>query len=261
MSSSVQVLAILQARTSSSRLPGKVLSDLAGKPMIMRQIERIRRSRLLDGLVVATSLDGSDDDLASVVTASGTALFRGSLDDVLDRYANALVEYPAQHVVRLTGDCPLTDPGLIDAVIAHHLVNAADITSNSNQPSFPDGLDVEIVRADCLHAAAAEASFKFEREHVTQFFYRRPDRFRIVHYRAEKDMSALRWTVDEPSDLAFVRAVYASLYSANPSFGFRHVLELLHAHPELSALNSGIVRNEGLARSLREEFGTQAGGH
>lgn len=122
---------------------------------------------MIDRTIVATSLDVSDDQLATMVEASGVAVFRGKLDDVLDRFREASIQYPSQHIVRLTGDCPLTDPDLIDAVAAHHLVGGADITSNSNQPTFPDGLDVEIMRSGCLREAAAEGSHKFEREHVT----------------------------------------------------------------------------------------------
>jgi spore coat polysaccharide biosynthesis protein SpsF len=256
-----RTIAVLQARTSSSRLPGKVLCELAGKPMIVRQIERIRRARLLDGLVVATSADASDDELARVIVAEGIAVFRGSLDDVLGRFVGALAQYPAEHVVRLTGDCPLADPDVIDGVIAHHLAGAADISGNQNQPTFPDGLDVEIVRADCLREAATEATLKLEREHATQFFYRRPERFRIAHYKTHPDLSALRWTVDEPQDLAFVRAVYDALLPSKADFGWRDVLELLHEQPDLSTINAGFARNEGLARSLRTEFATQVGEH
>ena len=256
----VRVLAILQARTSSSRLPGKVLCPVAGRPMILRQLERIGRARLIDQIVVATSADASDDDLVRTLEAAGVAVFRGSLDDVLDRFIRAAAEYPSGHVVRLTGYCPLTDPDLIDAVIAHHLVGGADITSNSNQPTFPDGLDVEVVRTGRLREAAAEALHKFEREHVTQFLYRHPERFRIAHYKAERDLSALRWTVDEPADLAFVRAVYDALLPGSPSFGMHDVLALLDARPDLTSINAAFTRNEGLARSIRAEFGTQAVG-
>lgn len=259
-SAEVRVLAILQARTSSSRLPGKVLREVAGRPMIVRQLERIGRARLLDRIVVATSVDPFDDELARTVEASGVTVFRGDLDDVLDRFAQAASRNPSQHVVRLTGDCPLTDPDVIDAVVAHHLVGGADISSNSHQPTFPDGLDVEIVRAFRLHEAAAEASLKLEREHVTQFFYRRPERFRIAHYKADHDLSALRWTVDEPDDLALVRAIYDSLLPGTPDFRMHDILALLDARPELSSINGRFARNEGLARSIRAELGTQAVG-
>lgn len=253
----VRVLAILQARVSSSRLPGKVLCPVAGRPMILRQLERIGRARLIDQTIVATSVDASDDELVRTLEAAAIAVWRGSLDDVLDRFIQAAAKYPSRHIVRLTGDCPLTDPDVIDAVIAHHLVGGADITGNSNQPTFPDGLDVEVVRTGRLREAAAEARHKFEREHVTQFLYRRPERFRIAHYKAERDLSSLRWTVDEPEDLTFVRAVYDALLPQSPSFGMYEVLALLDARPELTSINARFARNEGLARSIHAEFRTQ----
>lgn len=255
----MRALAVLQARTSSSRLPGKVLADLAGAPMLLRQIERIRRARLLDHLIVATSSDPTDDALEATVSAAGTSVFRGSLEDVLGRFAAAAATVEARHVVRLTGDCPLTDPDVIDAVIAHHLVTGADITTNSVEATFPDGLDVEVMRGEALRRAAAEASAAFEREHVTQFLYRRPAQFRIVHYKQPASLSHLRWTVDEPADMALVRAIYAELYEVNPAFDMHDVLRLLAQRPDLISSNSRFERNEGLARSLARELGPESG--
>jgi spore coat polysaccharide biosynthesis protein SpsF len=248
-----RVLAILQARTSSTRLPGKVLADMVGAPMIVRQLERIRLARMIDDVMVATSVDASDDALASAVAASGVKVVRGSLEDVLDRFAVAARNAMPLHVVRLTGDCPLVDPDVLDAVVAHHLVSRADITSNAYEPTFPDGLDVEVMRADVLFAAAERATKKFEREHVTPFIYDPKQKFRVVHYRAPVDLSGLRWTVDEPEDLTFVREVYSALYHANPDFRMHHILQLLAARPELSELNTRFTRNAGLTRSIAEE--------
>lgn len=251
--SPLRVTAILQARTTSSRLAGKVLADLEGAPMIWRQIERIRRAKLIEHLTVATSDDPSDDDLAAMLRDRGVSVYRGSLDDVLARFVSAAVVQPSQHVVRLTGDCPLVDPDVIDATIAHHLVCGGDITANAVEPTFPDGLDVEVLRGPILADGANEAAAKFEREHVTQFFYRRPERFRVVHYKQSRDLSGLRWTVDEPADLEFVRRVYAALYRKKPDFGMHDVLDLLAREPHIAALNASFERNEGLARSISAE--------
>jgi spore coat polysaccharide biosynthesis protein SpsF len=253
MTKSERTVAILQARTSSSRLPGKVLCDLAGAPMLARQLERVARARLLDKIVVATSSDPSDDPLARLVGNLGFALFRGSLDDVLGRFVGAVAAHPAEHVVRLTGDCPLADPDVIDAVVAHHIANAVDATTNSVEPTFPDGLDVEVVRADVLRTAGTEASGPVEREHVTPFVYRHPERFSIQHYKGARDLSGMRWTVDEPADLEFASAVFAALLPSNPTFGMHDVLRLLAARPELAQINSEFKRNEGLDRSLAAE--------
>lgn len=248
-----RLLAILQARVSSTRLPGKVLADVAGAPLIVRQIERIRLSRMIDGLVVATSEDPSDDPLAATIAALGVAVYRGSLNDVLHRYASVVRDLRPQHVVRLTGDCPLIDPDVIDAVASHHLVCRADVTSNAYEPTFPDGLDVEVIRADALLKSDTEAKLNFEREHVTPYLYDPKHHFRVVHYRAPVDLSGLRWTVDEPEDLAFVRSVFDALYARMPRFRMQHVLQLLTERPELSDLNTRFTRNAGLARSIAEE--------
>ncbi|MCC7250955.1 glycosyltransferase family protein [Hyphomicrobium sp.] len=248
-----RVVAIVQARTSSSRLPGKVLKDLIGVPMIVQQLDRLGRTRLVDRLVVATSDDPSDDELVGLLVARAQDVVRGALDDVLGRFTEAMRTFPSEHVVRLTADCPLADPDVVDAVVAYHLLGGSAITTNSVESRMPDGLDVEVIRSSALLTAAEEATKLFEREHVTQFLYRRPDRFGVCHFPVLEDLGHLRWTVDEPADLDFVRAVYSKLYPANPQFGFRDVLRLLEREPELARINSGIARNEGLACSLERE--------
>jgi spore coat polysaccharide biosynthesis protein SpsF len=232
------ILAILQARLSSTRLPGKVLATLAGAPMILRQIERVRRSRLIDELVVATSREPSDDPLAEVLAEAGVAHFRGPLDDVLARFVGAMDAFgPADEVVRLTGDCPLADPEVIDAVIARRQASDADYASNVwGRRSFPKGLDVEVVRAAALREAAAEAKDPYEREHVTPFFYRRPERYSIEGVSQAADEGEARWTVDRPDDLEFVRAVYEALYPADPAFTSDDVRTLVRSRPDLQAV-------------------------
>jgi glutamate-1-semialdehyde 2,1-aminomutase len=247
------IVAVLQARLSSSRLPGKVLADLAGQPMLLRQIERINRAARIDQLVVATSQDASDDAIANLCAEAGIACHRGSLEDVLDRVVGAARNAGAEWVVRLTGDCPLTDPAVIDQVIAAALDTDADFASNAVEPSFPDGLDVEVARMASLETAWAEAELTSEREHVMPFIRNRPDRFRIAAVKHETDLSALRWTVDEPGDLAFVRAVYDRLLAEKPDFAMEDVLALLAREPELADLNGQYRRNEGYARSLMKE--------
>lgn len=231
-------LTILQARMSSSRLPGKVLADLAGAPMILRQIERLRRARRLDQIVVATSDRPDDDSLVEVLTAAGTPVFRGSLDDVLSRFIGAIDAFgaPAQ-IVRLTADCPLADPQVIDATLERHAASGADYTSNTgDHPTFPKGLDVEVFTAAALRAAAAETTDPYDREHVTPFIYRRPDRFRIDHHSQTAQEGEVRWTVDRPDDLAFVRAVYEGLYSADPTFTSDDVRAFVRSRPDLCSL-------------------------
>jgi spore coat polysaccharide biosynthesis protein SpsF len=214
------ILAVLQARMSSTRLPGKVLQPVLGQPMIARQLERLRRSRLIDELIVATSVDPSDDPLAQACGDLGVTVFRGDLQDVLSRFCGVLEARPqATAMVRLTADCPLTDWTLIDALIERHLAQDADYTSNNlPERTWPHGLDAEIVRPAALLRAGREASDPYEREHVMPFLYRRPAEHRLVGLPRSPSLAHLRWTVDYPADLDFVRDVYARLYPANPAF-------------------------------------------
>lgn len=233
------IIAILQARMSSTRLPGKALRALDGAPMIRRQLERLRRAQRIDRLVVATSTERSDDVLAEVCTAVPVAVFRGDLDDVLNRYIGALDAYgeDATHVVRLTADCPLCDPDLIDAVIAKHLKTGADYTANTwGRRSFPKGLDADIVKVEVLRAAGREAVDPYEREHVLPFIYRRPERFVLDGLTQEADEGELGWTVDTPDDYAFVSAVYDGLHPENPAFSSDDVRGFVRARPNLANL-------------------------
>lgn len=253
------IVAVLQARTTSSRLPGKVLADLEGAPMLARQIERVRRAASFSEFIVATSNDEFDDELAALCDSISVPCFRGSLNDVLDRFYQAALPYRPAHVVRLTGDCPMSDPEIIDAVVAEHLRSGADYTSNTQPPTYPDGVDVEVARFEALSAAHLEARLPSEREHVMPFITTRPDRFRLRNVAYQVDLSGLRWTVDEPNDLAFARAVYAALYSKKPTFGMQDILALLRDKPEVQAINTGIQRNEGLMRSLAADAAYKAG--
>lgn len=223
----MRILTILQARMSSSRLPGKVLKPILGEPMMARQIARLRRARHLGDLVVATSVGPEDDVVAACAERLGCLVFRGPLNDVLARYAGALEAHgPADHVVRVTADCPLTDWRVIDRVIERHLATGADYTSNTVERTYPKGLDVEIVRAPLLLEAASEARDPYEREHVTPFFYFRPERYRIVQVTQGVDQNLLRWTVDTPADFSFTEAVYRALYAARPDFLSEDILAL-----------------------------------
>ena len=215
----MRILTILQARMTSSRLPAKVLRAVLGEPMMGRQIERLRRSQNLDLLVTATSTDPSDDAIVDYCATIGCPTFRGSLQDVLGRYAGALEAFgPADHVVRLTADCPLADWTVIDEVIALHLDSGADYTSNTVDRSFPKGLDVEVFRAGLLPEIAAATGDPYDREHVTPFFYRNPDRFRVEQLVRSERHDEVRWTVDTPEDFAFTTAVYEALYRDKPAF-------------------------------------------
>ncbi len=244
------MLAILQARCSSNRLPGKVLKPLLGEPMIARQIERLRRSRRISRLLVATSTETSDDPLATLCGDLNVGCFRGSLDDVLDRFYQAAKTFPTEHLVRLTGDCPLADPELIDKTVDFHISGNYDYTSNALQPTFPDGLDVEVFRFSCLEEAWLEAQLPSEREHVTPFLYHRPERYRIGSYRQDTDLSGLRWTVDGAQDFRLIEAIYTALYPTRPAFTTADIIALLARRPELANINADLTRNQGYLKSL-----------
>lgn len=247
------ILAILQARTSSTRLPGKVLMNLAGQPMLARQIERIKGSKLIDKLIVATSDSEDDNRLAELCGEIEVECFRGSLDDVLDRFYRAAEPNQPEHVVRLTGDCPLADPAVIDQVIQFYLLSGCDYVSNTLEPTFPDGLDVEVISFGALKKAWREAKKQSEREHVTPYIIGHRGMFNVANFAHSRNLSKLRWTVDEPEDFEFVKAVYERLYEQNPRFDMADILKLIDSSPELITINQGFVRNEGLAKSLAED--------
>nr|WP_227412177.1 MULTISPECIES: glycosyltransferase family protein [unclassified Cryobacterium] len=231
-------MAILQARASSTRLPGKVLAPVLGEPMIGRQLERIGRANAIDEVVVATSIDESDDDLAEVLVKGGAIVRRGPLEDVLARFNQVLDEFRPSHIVRLTADCPLTDPDVIDRVIEAHLESGADYTSNVLTRTFPHGLDVEVFKAEAMRQLQSLRLSDEEREHVTLGIYSRPDEFSLHSVTQRTDQSHLRWTVDYPADLEFARSVYERLYPRIPAFTTSDVIDLLASQPELAEINA-----------------------
>jgi spore coat polysaccharide biosynthesis protein SpsF len=233
-----RVLAVLQARQSSTRLPGKVLLPVLGEPMLARQIERIRRARRLDGLVVATTDQPEDEAIAALCAGLGVDCFRGALADVLDRFYQAARTRSPEHVVRLTGDCPLSDPALVDAAVALHLAGGFDYSGNAVERSYPDGLDVEVFTFALLERAWREAATPHEREHVTPYMYAGGHGFRLGVLRDTLDRSALRWTVDRPEDYAFVCRVFEALHPGDPAFSAADVHRFLDRHPEVAALNA-----------------------
>jgi spore coat polysaccharide biosynthesis protein SpsF len=253
----LKVVAILQARIGSTRLPGKVLLPAAGKSLIRHMFERVQRASTINELWLATSEDSANDSLAEEVAKTGVFVFRGSENDVLSRYEAVVERTGADWVVRLTGDCPLHDPAIIDQVVrfAHDHSSEFDYVSNSLRPSFPDGLDVEVFNSAALARAAKEATSALQREHVTPFIHRHhdgPGPFRVGHFIGPADFSHLRWTVDEPADYEVVKEIFEALYPVTPEFGWMDVLALVTRRPQLIIKNSGIVRNEGYLKALAQ---------
>ena len=253
MNSHPRRVAIIQARMSSSRFPGKVLADLAGWPLIVFMVQRVRRAKRVDQVLVATSTDPSDDALAAVLAQNGIDCFRGDLNDVLDRFTHAARGAGADHVVRLTGDCPLMDADLVDRGLTELARGDADYVSNVMPPTYPDGLDVECFTMGALETAWREARLPSEREHVTPFIRNGGGGLRTRSWIAVADFSALRWTVDHQDDLQHVTTLVAACagncrVEAPTSFDRFDLLRILDAQ----SVGSGgaHARNEGYAKSL-----------
>lgn len=249
----IRTIGIVQARTSSTRLPGKVLQPVLGLPLLCRQLERLKRCREIEKFVVATS-DGLEDRvILDLSLEMGVDVFQGNLNDVLDRFYQAARLYLPEHIVRLTGDCPLADPNIIDSLVRFYFSGKYDYASNCINPTLPDGLDAEIFSFPALERAWYDAASSSEREHVTPYIKNHPELFRIGSQVFDRDFSALRWTVDNPEDLVFVRRVYQEIYPSNPDFVMEDILDLLSRNPSLKSLNAHIGRNEGFANSLAQE--------
>jgi spore coat polysaccharide biosynthesis protein SpsF len=249
----MNVLAIVQARMSSTRLPGKVLLDIEGSPLLQRVIERARATPSIDAIVVATTVEPEDDVLAEWLQAADVDVYRGSRDDVLDRFYHCAAARGADIIVRVTADDPFKDPAVNERAVAALLADPQlDYCSNTLEPTFPEGLDVEAFRFSALKRAFREASLPSEREHVTPYIWKHPELFRMLNFRHDTNLSDWRWTVDKPNDLKFARAVFAQ-FPGRPLVGFRDIIAWLDHHPEVRAINADTIRNEGYLKSLQSE--------
>ena len=235
----IRTVAIIQARMGSSRLPGKVLVDIGGATMLAQVVRRLRGATRIDEIVVATSLAGDDDAVADEALRLGAGVHRGSENDVLGRYLGAARESGAEAIVRVTADCPLLDPGVVDLVI-EALTDEVDYASNTHDRSFPRGLDSEVLHRDTLERIARLGTSRAAREHVTAFVMEQPALFRIAQVAAEIDDSDLRWTVDTADDLAMVRGLYAALGLDASVRPYREVVASVRARPELVAANAHV---------------------
>lgn len=250
----MKFLAIIQARNGSTRLPGKVLKDLSGKPALIRMVERVRRSSSLDEVIVATSVAEENLSIVKVCAESGVRVFIGSEEDVLDRYFQAAKLFHPEYVVRLTADCPCFDPALLDEAIGE-LKPESDYLSMMSE-TFPDGLDFEIVRYEALKEAWKEARLLSQREHVTRFIVDNESKFRCQDFTSKIGYHGdERWTVDEPEDYELISKIYEHFVPLGKDalFGYEDVLRFLAENPSLKRLNDRFARNEGLAKSLRED--------
>jgi spore coat polysaccharide biosynthesis protein SpsF len=237
----VKVIAIIQARMGSTRLPGKVLKDLCGETVLARVVSRLRHCQRIEGVIVATSTEPADTAIVEECERLGTSVFRGNEQDVLDRYYQAALTARAEAVVRITADCPLIDPEITDDTIEVFLKESPDYASNVLERTYPRGLDTEVMTFGALESAWREAREPHQREHVTPYLYEHPERFKLLSVPGEMDYSGYRWTVDTPEDLDLLRAVYAR-FGKRDDVSWREVLQLMEREPELAEINRHIVQ-------------------
>lgn len=252
----MRTVAIVQARTGSTRFPNKVMSLVTGVPLIELLLWRLSHAKSLTQIVVATSLDPHNDELVRHVERLGYQVFRGSEDDVLDRYYQAATTFAADVIVRITGDCPLIDPTIVDEVVGLFAESGVDYAGNTSPPTFPDGLDTEVFTMNSLAIAHAEAITTAQREHVTPFI-RESGRFRTTNLKCANDLSYLRWTVDEPVDLEVVREVFKH-FVPRQDFNWTEVVRLTETNPDLVSRNQHLVRNEGTTLTTGQKLWKRA---
>jgi len=248
----MKVTAIIQARMTSTRLPGKVLMEVMGRPLLSYQVERLRFSKRIADIIIATTVNREDDPIAELARMEGVDLFRGSELDVLDRYYQAAKLGNSRHIARFTADCPLIDPKICDQLVEKYFFKQADYLCMG--PSFAEGLGCELFSFAALEKAWEEADLKSEREHVTRYFHNHLDKFHCITIENETDDSKYRVTVDEKKDFLVVKALFENLYVKNEEpCSISEIKNFLDVHPEIFSLNAGIVRNEGLLKSLIED--------
>jgi len=237
---------IVQARMTSTRLPGKVLMSVMGKPLLEYEIERLQRVRRVDDIIIATTTNDTDQPIVDLAERSGIKVFRGSEEDVLSRYYGAAKENDLEAVVRITSDCPLIDPAVVDDVISAYLENSetCDYVSNCLSRTFPRGMDTEVFSFELLKKVHFEARQPHEREHVTPYIYQNPQRFRLRNLAFILDESRHRWTVDTPEDFELIRRILEMLYPKNQAFGLEDVLAVMDAHPDWFELNAQIEQKK-----------------
>jgi len=242
----MRVVIISQARMTSTRLPGKVLREVLGKPLLEYHIERLRQVKQADEVVIATTTNDTDQPIIELCQRLGVAYYRGSEEDVLSRYYEVAAHFGADVVVRVTSDCPLIDPGVVDEVISLYINNRDkyDYVSNSLQRTYPRGLDTEVFSMAALEKAYKEARTQSEKEHVTPYVYRHPELFRLGSCRGAVNYSQHRWTVDTPEDFELIRLILQELYPVNNRFTWLDVLSLLSKHPEWIEINADVKQKE-----------------
>ena len=242
----MKTVIIVQARMTSTRLPGKVLKEILGKTLLAYLIERLRRVKLVDEIVIATTINATDDPIVALCNRLGVCVTRGSENDVLARYYEAAILHHADVIVRVTSDCPLIDPVVIDKIIAFYCNHRDeyDYVSNALTQSFPYGMAAEVFPFKALEEAHREAVAEPEREHVSPFIYTRPERYRIGQVVQSENLSHHRWTVDTPEDFDLVERITSALYPDKPTFDTQDILGLLALHPDWVEINAHVQQKK-----------------
>lgn len=249
----MEVTAIVQTRVGSTRLPGKVLLKVMGKTILEYGIERIKKAKYIKDIIIATTTKKEDKQIVRLAEKLKVKAYCGSENDILDRYYQVAKRFNLKHIARITSDCPMIDPKVIDIVVRRYFRSKADYCSNTLEETFPDGQDVEIFNFQTLAKAWREAKLLSEREHVTPYIKMHPKKFKLVSVENKINLGDKRWTIDEPADFEFIKLIIKALYPKNPDFQMKDVLIYLKKNPRLGKLNKNIIRNEGYLKSLNKE--------
>ena len=242
----LKVAAIIQARMGSTRLPGKILKTVNGKTLLEYQIERVKQAKSIDQIIIATTIENSEQPIVELCEKIGIDYYRGSEQDVLSRYYEATQKYNVDVIIRLTSDCPIIDPGVIDKVVNQYLRNqsSVDYVANTLERTYPRGLDTEVFSFKALTKAYQEAFLSRDREHVTAYFYKNPDLFKLQGVKNEQDYSRYRWTVDTEEDFELIRLIICELYNPDKLFLLEDVIKLLTLYPEWNDINAHIEQKK-----------------
>ena len=241
----MKVVAIIQARCGSTRFPNKVFADICGKPLIWHVVNRLKFAETIDEIVLATTMNPLDNELYTWAVENGVHVFRGSEDNVLNRYFRAAVEFQADIIIRITADDPFKEPLIIDQAVYELKRTGADFVCNNYPPSYPEGLDVEVFTYDALNMEEQNSLDTFEREHVTQYFYHHPLDFKMLNISYSENLSYLRWTIDTEKDFLMVKKIYNLLYKRDDEiFHMEDILNLINNYPAIAQMNADVIRSE-----------------
>lgn len=249
-----KIIAIIQARTGSTRLNNKIFLDLKGKSLLWHIINRIKNSKNIEDIIIATTVNKNDDEIMKFAMQNNMKYFRGSEENVLDRFYQTAKKYKIDDIIiRITADDPFKDPRVIDKAVCIFLRENYDYVSNTIKPTYPEGIDIEVFSFSALEKAWEEADGKSDKEHVTSYIWKNPNKFKTYNFEYKEDLSYLRWTIDYEEDYLFVKEIYENLYMEGKIFYMEDILTLLNKEPKLNKINQNVIRREGYQKIFMEE--------